>query len=267
MKRVLLFAGLACLMISACNRSSNESNAFSINTITVDDSIQLPPEMLEEWMEDDMAYYTAEVDAPVTDNEDLRDNIIAWISSLLNENYDGDSQDVKAMVEFDKNEFLTNEVEMPRSMFQNNIKKVAENDRYITYFCESWLYMGGAHGTSYKEGATFDKTTGERFTFQMVKNPEGLCDRIKDALETQYFIPILEGTDVTFDEAVYSEVAESFPLPTTEPWIQNDSVYFVYQDYEIAAYVFGMPECGIPYEQLKDELTDAGRAFFEPVKK
>lgn len=267
MKKHLLLLAACALVASACNRTSNDPNAFSINTITVEDSIQFPPELVEEWMTEDVAHYYSEVDAPVTGNEELRDNIIAWISSLLNPNYAGDSQDVKAMVEFDKDEFLTHEVETPQCAYQNNVKFQQENDRYITYFCESWLYMGGAHGTSYKEGATFSKATGERFTFSMLKDPESLCDQIKDALEKQYFLPLLEGTEVTFEDAVYSEVAESFPLPTAEPWIQNDSVYFVYEDYEIAAYVFGMPECGIPYTQLKDALTDEGKAFFEPVKK
>lgn len=267
MKRILLFAVAVGMMATACNRSTNEVKPFSINTISVEDSIQFPPEEMEEWMTENVARYYSEVDAPVTDNEELRDNIIAWIASLLNPSYDGDSQDVKAMVEFDKNEFLTNEVEAPQSAYQNTVKFEQENDRYVTYFCESWLYMGGAHGTSYKEGATFSKETGDRFTFKMFKDPDGLCDQIKDALEKQYFLPLLDGTEVTFNDAVYSEVAESFPLPTAEPWIQNDSVYFVYENYEIAAYVFGMPECGIPYKELMGELTDDGKAFFEPAKK
>ena len=202
MKKHLLLLAACALVASACNRTSNDPNAFSINTITVEDSIQFPPELVEEWMTEDVAHYYSEVDAPVTGNEELRDNIIAWISSLLNPNYAGDSQDVKAMVEFDKDEFLTHEVETPQCAYQNNVKFQQENDRYITYFCESWLYMGGAHGTSYKEGATFSKATGERFTFSMFKDPEILCDQIKDALEKQYFLPLLEGTEVTFEDAV-----------------------------------------------------------------
>lgn len=262
MKKYLVLVAAVALVASACNRSSKDPNAFSINTITVEDSVAFPAEMVDEWMSDDMARYMSVVDAPVTENEDLRDNIISWISGLLSENYDGDSQDVKAMVEFDRNEFLSPETGSPQSFLQNFIKMKEDNDRYVTYYCESWLYMGGAHGTSYEEGATFSKNTGERFTFKMFKDPELLTEMIKVALQKQYFEPLLEGTDVTFEEAVYSEVAESFPLPVAEPWIQNDSVYFVYQNYEIAAYALGLPQCGIPYEKLKKDLTEEGMTFF-----
>lgn len=262
MKKYLVLFAACVLIASGCNRSSKDPNAFSINTITVEDSVQFPPELMDEWMTDNTARYASVVDAPVTENEDLRDNIIGWISGLLSENYDGDSQDVKAMVEFDKNEFLGVETGSPQSFLQNNIKMKEENERYVTYYCESWIYMGGAHGTSYEEGATFSKETGERFTFEMFKNPELLSELIKIALQKQYFEPLLEGTDVTFEEAVYSEYAESFPLPNAEPWIQNDSIFFVYENYEIAAYSFGLPQCGIPYEKLKSDLTEEGLTFF-----
>lgn len=262
MKKYLVLLAACVLIASGCNRSSKDPNAFSTNTITVEDSVQFPPELMEEWMSDNTARYESVVDAPVTENEDLRDNIISWISGLLSENYDGDSQDVKAMVEFDRDEFLSPETGSPQSFIQNHIKMVEDNDRYVTYYCKSWLYMGGAHGTSYEEGATFSKNTGERFTFKMFKNPDLLGEMIKVALQKQYFEPLLTGTDMTFEEVVYSEVAESFPLPTAEPWIQNDSVFFVYENYEIAAYALGLPQCGIPYEKLKTDLTEEGLTFF-----
>ncbi len=267
MKKYLFFLAAFAMMLASCNRSEKDVNAFDVTTFTVEDSLQFPPEMIEEWMNSDMANYLTVVDVPETENEALRDNIINWIGTLLSENYDGDSQDVKAMVDFDKNEFLNLETGAPNSHFQQFIKLVEENDRYVSYCDEGWIYMGGAHGTSFKQGATFNKTNGDRFTYKMFKDPEALADRIKDALEKQYFEPILDGYDVTFEQAIYSEAFESFPLSEAEPWIRNDSVFFVYGDYEIAAYVFGMPECGIPYEKLKADLTDDGKAFFEPVAK
>ena len=267
MKKYLLLLAAFTLALASCNRNQQEADAFSVKTITVEDSVHFPAEMVEEWMDDDMARYLAVVDVPETENEDLRDNIINWISGQLNENYDGDSQDVNAMVEYDKNEFLSFETGSPRSYLENFIKMAEDNDRYVSYSCEGWIYMGGAHGTSFKQGATFNKTNGERFTYKMFKNPDLLTELIKSALEKQYFEPLLEGNDITFEQAVYSEVAESFPLSEAEPWIRNDSVIFNYADYEIAAHVFGLPECGIPYEKLKNDLTDEGKAFFEPVKK
>lgn len=267
MKKIF-FLVLACgflTMVCNCN-GKKDPNAFEVNTITVEDSIQFPSEAMEEWMFDDMAYYLGVVDAPVTNNEDLRDNIIAWISGFLSENYDGDSQDVKAMVEYEKEEFLDSVNGSPESRLQHFITLEENNDRYVTYLCDNYLYTGGIHGTSYKAGATFNKKTGERFSYQMLKNPFGLCDMLRDAVEQQYFSSLLEGSDVAFEESLHEEVVEDFPLPTTDPWILNDSVFFVYEAYEIAPYAYGMPGCGLPLSSIKDFLTDEGKAFFQMVK-
>ena len=256
-----------CLMITACNRpvkdTNNQSvNAFSVNTITVEDSLQFPAEALEEWMDNDMASYLAVVDVPVTESEVLRNSIVKWIGSLLNVNYNGDPNDVMAMVDYDKKDFLRLETGAPNTHLQHFINMVEDNDRFVTYTCNTWEYSGGAHGDTYVEGATFNKTTGERFTYKMFKNPAMLNEMVKNAVKEQYFDVLLEDTGVTFEDAVVLEEGAVFPLPESEPWIQNDSVVFFYEDYEIAPHPFGLPSCGIPYEVLKGELTDNGKAFF-----
>lgn len=273
MKRILFIAVASCLLVSACNHPVKEAEktpdtSFSVNTLTVEDSLQFPPERVEEWMDNDMARYSAEVDVPVTENEVLRNNIIQWMGSLLNEDYNGDPKDLEAMVAYDKAYFLSLETGEPRTVLQRAIKMVEENDRYVSYYGDTWEYNGGAHGATYMNGATFSKATGERFTTRMFKDAEPLPGMIWEALKEQYFNPLLEGTGITAEEAVYAEVAESLPMPDSDPWIQNDTVRFIYQDYEIAAHALGLPECGIPYADLKDCLTDAGKAFFaSPEKK
>lgn len=259
----LLFLLVVCSLLSTGCHHRVKGDAFEINTVTVEDSVQFPPEAMEEWMYDDKAYYLTVVDEPVTNNEDLRDNIIAWISSFLSENYDGDSQDVTAMVNYEKDEFLDTVNGSPQSSLQHFITLDEDNDRYVTYLSENYLYTGGIHGTISKIGATFSKKTGEQFGYQMFVNLDGVSDIIRNAVKQQYFEPLLEGTDAVFEETLFSDAAESFPMPVTEPWIQNDSVFFIYESYEIAPYAFGMPECGLPFLSLKDHLTEAGKAFFQ----
>lgn len=256
---------LACgLLTMSCNRlSKNDPYHFEINTVTVEDSLHFPSEDIEEWMYDDMAYYLSVVDVPVTSNEDLRDQIIAWISTFLSENYDGDSQDVEAMVVFEKEEFLDSVTGSPESRLQHFITLEEDNDRYVTYISDNYLYTGGFHGTFYKSGVSFNKKTGERFGLPMFEDLDALADKIRNALKQQYFDPQLEETETFFIEGLLYNAAESFPLPTTDPWIKNDSVFFIYQSYEIAPYSFGLPECGLPYVSLKDHLTKAGKAFFQ----
>lgn len=263
MKTIFLLCAL-CLLVAGCGHSPKDSlNALKINTITVEDSAQFPQEALEDWMYDDMAYYLSVVDVPVTNNEELRDNIILWISGFLSSNYDGDSQDVKSMVDFDRDEFLDPSLGSPQTRQQNFIYLVEDNDRYVTYCCDTYSYSGGAHGNSLKEGATFLKTDGTRFSYEMFKNPDTLTEIIREGIETQYFADVLEGTDLAFEQAVMVESLEDFPLPMSEPWIQNDSIFFIYLAYEISAYSLGMPQCGFPYQSLREHLSSKGLTYFE----
>ena len=268
MKKTITILSLVVLAFLACQRTpKNAPAAFSVENYVMEDSVQFPEEALDPWMSDDMAYYLGVVDIPVTENEELRDNIINWISSNLNENYQGDSQDVKAMIEFDKNDFLSLDNGTPQSRQQVFITMDENNDRYVTYSQESYLYSGGAHGITLLSGASFNKISGQRFTFGMFVEPQSLTDLIQESLKTQYFDELMDGADVTFDEVIFSESVEEFPLPVTEPWIRSDSVIFVYQSYEIAPYALGIPQCGIPYQEIKGFLTEEGVSFFEIVKK
>lgn len=264
----LFFAVAACLMMTACNQPVQNNNVepkdtFAVNSITVDDSIQFPAEAVEEWMNDDMARYYAEVDAPVTENEVLRTSINKWIASQLNVNYDGDPQDVAAMVEYDRKDFLRLETGAPDTHLQHFIKMIDDNDRYVTYVRETWEYDGGAHGNTYVEGASFSKATGERFNYTMFTNPGALNEMVKNAVKEQYFDLLLEDTDVTFEDVLVLEEGAEFPMPESEPWIENDSIVFFYQDYEIAPHPLGLPECAIPAATLKAQLKENGKAFFE----
>ena len=270
MKKYFFLLAACALFATGCDNSQNQPNQnepskFSINTITVADSVQFPPEALEEGLAENMASYSAVVDAPITENETLRNNITNWIGSLLNEDYNGDSQDVKAMVELEKKAFfeeIEEEMDLTPAYVEHTIKMEEDNDRFVSYRGENWLYMGGAHGTTYVEGATFSKATGKRFSFNMFKNPAQMREMIHAALQQQYYEPLMEGFDMTFEDAVFLEIAEAFPLPETNPWIRNDSVLFIYQDSEISSHAFGLPGCGIPYENLKDQLTEEGMTFF-----
>lgn len=268
MRKCFLLLAACALMATSCdNTTKNEDTTkdlkpFSINTITFNDSVQFPPEAMEEWMTDDIARYTADIDDPVTENEALRNNITSWICGFLNEEYKGNPQDVKAMVEFTKNEMFGPETGTPENYVDHSAKLMENNDRFVTYSGSSWRYNGGAYGVTIAEGATFSKATGNRFSFKMFKNPESLREMLKVAMQKQFFDPLLKDDDLTFEEAVYPEVLEKFPLPKTEPWIFHDSIFFTYEDSEIATHAFGLPGCGFSYMDLKNELTDEGKAFF-----
>jgi hypothetical protein len=50
-----------------------------------------------------------------------------------------------------------------------------------------------------------------------------------------------------------------FPLPQAAPYFTADGVVFIYQQYEIACYAAGLPNCVISYDLIEPFLTQAGR--------
>ena len=64
--------------------------------------------------------------------------------------------------------------------------------------------------------------------------------------------------DQLFHEFTNEKITETMvALPKYGPWFSQTGVEFVYQQYEITAYAFGMPEFTLPYEKVKGFLTPA----------
>ena len=283
MKKTLLIIAALCLVLAACDETKTEkpeapkANEFSINTISVTDTIQCSEEILEEareivtWVEDDKAYYHYEMDLPVTDNQALKDSIEAYLLAGLNTYSDNPDQvtnykelgDAKALLELDKERFANGQWPASES---NTYKKMVENaDKYVTYIEEVQTYnCGAAHGEFSRSGATFKKETGKTFTWDMFTDKDMALEIIKYAMLEQYF-------EVNLDEFNEEDLYEYFDLsaswglslPVCNPWIHEGKLVAIYQQYEACNYSFGLPECEVPYEQIKDFLTDEGKSFFE----
>lgn len=262
MKKTVLLLSALCLM-AACerNKPAPEQEAFSFNTLSVNDSVQFPESYLEEWHYTDKSYYKCEIDEPVTKNQALHDSIVEWIASQLVDVTTIESRDIKALMERDKKSFLTIEDSEPGYESQTFLKLREVSDNYVTYVEESYLYLGGAHGMPYYYCATFNSQTGRRFSYEMFKTFDGLNEMLEDGIINQYFGDMGEdGFDI--DDVLFVDKDEPFPLPFTMPWIECDSVHFCYGAYEIAPFVVGMPECSFPYSAMEKFLTDEGKTFF-----
>lgn len=130
-----------------------------------------------------------------------------------------------------------------------DIRRVWENNRYVSYEASGYMYMGGAHGLGLCNGATFDKTTGKQVT--LVKSSPDLLKLVDKRLHR----------DLELDSTFHFNV-EPLPMPQATPYVVgNGKIKFVYQHYEIGPYALGMPECEFyPYE-IENYLTDEGKAL------
>ncbi len=133
-----------------------------------------------------------------------------------------------------------------------------ESNKFILiepYFEEGDLisYLFEHSDDNYRDGyflfvITYNKKTGESFTWDMVKNKGEFGKLVRQHLSCK-------------------EV-EQFKLSLCPPFIQNDSLCLTYQYYEITpARVWGRPSSNIPLEEVKPFLTEEGVKFLREGRK
>lgn len=164
--------------------------------------------------------------------------------------------------------------------FSNSIalRKIADTDKYVTYSIDGFTYSGGAHGMSGSSGVTFSKATAKMIGYQKDYNEKNntftvlnqtlfngkvkskaFNDVLKAGLK-EYFAGVTDDgkkalTDAELKEMLMDEDVNKLPLPGAPPHFTKDGLAFIYQQYEIAAYCYGMPSFTIPYEKILPFLT------------
>lgn len=127
--------------------------------------------------------------------------------------------------------------------------------RYVTMMYTSYVYTGGAHGGAAAVGQTFAADNGQALDFDMFR--EGTADQVlqlvKKGLMDQYFEV---STEKEFSDMLLVENG-TLPFPANPPYFEDKGVCFLYQQYEIAPYAAGMPQCVIPFDTLRPYFTQA----------
>lgn len=120
---------------------------------------------------------------------------------------------------------------------------------YINYIIESFQYLGGAHGVNTMTPVVFDLNTGEEVPYSAFTgnvSPSqlvALLDKHKyDALEN-----MIKEDDIDRENIFYVEKIE----PSRHFTVDDDGITFYYQPYDVAAYVFGVIQIPIPWEELR----------------
>lgn len=265
-KKLLFFAALASIatVFIACGNDSMKINSPFVtesmtdsvesqkgnlnywSAITMDFPTKGNPQLvrsIQEWMAD-QAESSDSVDfASATDfMKDFNRRNVEYFKKSYEEEYGGDSNE--DMPE-DRN------VNFSRCM---EFEKIFEDDYFVTYLATEDVYQNGAHGLYFVKGATFRKSDGRRFGFDMLK------DSSRDSIATL----ITKNLEGNFNAKNFEELKENLmldeyesqvPLPRNPPYLKSDTLMFVYQQYEIAAYAYGLPVAAIPLKDLKGLLS------------
>ena len=259
MKKLLIFA-CALLLIVACNKNGkgNDAAEATQKTDSVTDTVKT-----HEGKQDITT--TIKIVVPVG-NEALTKSIGHMIMTAIEGNNTIDSTDIKAMAHFfveNKAKELKGEADYegsdsvgPELSHDIDIKILYENDQIITMGVEQYVYLGGAHGSTLFEGVTFDKSTGKVLGKDILAQDK--IAEVKTAVSQglEKFLKETMGSEYNEAESPLSEYNgkdKTLDLPQSGIYIDNDSVVFVYQQYEILPYVFGLPETSLSLKDMKEK--------------
>lgn len=203
----------------------------------------------------------------------LSENIRQWINESLGGTYSDSLNDGNKVITYygekrvrEVEEYLKQFNESPSingSCWYLQIKKNYETMQLVSYTSEVYEYAGGAHGSESLIGAMFRKSDGRRFGWDIFteQGKEKLRQIISDELKNKYF---KAKSDEDFYEMLFNVNAQSeFPLPQTNPIFKRNGILFIYQQYEIAPYAAGMPQCEIPYDKVINLCTVTVKPLIE----
>jgi hypothetical protein len=125
-----------------------------------------------------------------------------------------------------------------------------ETAKTITIGIMQDIYLGGPHGSALVEGATFNKADGKRLDASIFAQDK-LTDIKKEVTEglKEFFGPLGNEEDSPLkDENGKDKIVE---LPEKGIYINKDSVVFIYQQYEIAPYAYGIPSTALSLKDMK----------------
>lgn len=130
--------------------------------------------------------------------------------------------------------------------------KLYQTDKFATIELPTYMNLGGAHPNTYTAIANFNIETGQQIQFD---------DFVTDTtamhqLASKYFlekVSNLTGSTEIMDNFFFGK---SFALPDNFG-IKKDSIYFCYNPYEAAPYVFGTIDFTIPTSEMKEMINQA----------
>ena len=245
MKNMLMMA-VAALMVMACGkRVATEGAAGSTAVFNVEEGRV-------------SSRIVADVPEPA-----LRTAVGEWMNDMLGGYYDGDVNDMQAMVDFygkatmDSLKVWAGDVRPELGLnYEATAVKAYETPQYVTYTLSTYLNLGGAHPTSGEEGTTFRKSDGRRLTWDIIR-------RDKQYLFSQMVTGCLKDYFGMDDEELQQVLGDNVyfnpPLPRTPPFLLENGMVLIYQQYEIAGYAMGMPCDTIGYDRLVPLLTVSAR--------
>ena len=151
---------------------------------------------------------------------------------------------------------------------------LAETAGFVTFYGETSGYTGGAHGMAVHVGRTFRKGDGRAIGYETDMddhfNVEHKDDNLFANTESPALYKLIKAGVHSYFKACGQPMADDteladflqvdnvnrIPLPGNAPYWTKTGIVFCYTQYEIAPYAAGMITFEIPYDRIREFLTD-----------
>lgn len=282
MKKLLLFTIIVAaisLCATGCKMTTSDKNTgLTIDTIVYDSvqgtnikcllTIDYPrgDDSLAMGIKQFIARELATMYLPYINDEDLTD-------STKYPTYNGDINDGQQLASFYGNGTMrylldlrkdveeaytdTPEREMPPLSCQLKISKTDSTSTYITYCLEDDYYLGGAHHSTSRYSRNISTKTYKPVDNMIEQNQLQAVQPIlrKYLLQCLKASGVESVTDATLGDYLILPDDGIIPLPAHSPWLEKDSLCFIYQPYEIASYAVGTISFKVAAKDILPYLT------------
>lgn len=218
---------------------------------------------------------SVKIDWPVSGDAKLQESVCKYITHTLSMGYktgDDPQKAINAYVKAKQKEQHANSKEFEGPItgrdFSAEITLTSNTPKYITYIANTYIFLGGAHGSTFVEGATFSKKDGHKLSYDMfASNIKKANDKNHAKLMSMIVKDLKKYFEVKTDQELLeilllnkeNPTIKDIPLPQMVPFFDKDGITFIYQQYEIAPYAAGMPQVTIPFSKIKPLLNEAAQ--------
>lgn len=243
-------------------QQSDHSDSLAIDTASyrITEYFQTSPYYQERGDRYDTAYFRAMY--PLS--KDTQFNALIMQSMAVKNRADLEQMGESFLADYDSYVEEAQQPELTHAWFQDIRSHVVLYTPKLLVISKTLIeYTGGAHGNYAELYDNYDVQTGKLLTLNDIVPSERQQELI--ALAEARFRQV-EGlaTDAPLTERYFFDEGQ-FSLPDNFAF-NKEALAFQYNPYEIKAYAEGVTQFNIPYDQLKDLLTDKARKFIQEIQ-
>ena len=170
---------------------------------------------------------------------------LAKINSILYNRINNSMQGFTATFDESKKDAKNYGINVENYIFSSTYAVKFNKNDLFSIAIDGYQYTGGAHGYSWRNSLTVDLKTDTQLSLGDLFQPNS---SYKEVLDKKIKTQIAKQYGDAADEIAFTGVADS----NVNFFITEEVLVIYYQQYELAAYVFGAPTFIIPIDEIDD---------------